>query len=354
MQKESNLLRNSDSKSMQTSKSLKMLSMKRRSLGEALQKTFVKPASNMSEISSPQISFILDSKLNSEKSKPIRSKSNIKERRNSLSRSENRLIGQSKLKLKHAKDLNETLDNSLSSICTFNPLDINSRLKVPVISNKSLTSINESNVKHKHQKGKEPKSDKELLDFKLSQELQKNSGDFRAFQNIFEKIIEKDKEFGPLLRKVKDGYENCISKLEQEKMNLQIELKKCRKLINEKSSKTNLDFQNLAKENQRLMKREKKYLRILSDLKLKGFPIEESLSSRKITKLQLSDSFLKQEDVQTSTSSYKISLRQSEEKNQRPNYLNKTASVPKLSIFNSSTQNFQEEFMSNYDQFSES
>ncbi|CAG9327876.1 unnamed protein product [Blepharisma stoltei] len=402
--------RKPEQNSLHSSKSSNILNVKRKSLGDLPQKNSHKGVLVTSGTSSPQLSFFLHEKSpDKSKLRNIRSSSASRQAKLNVSKTESkRLILKPGLPSRITSPQNDSLSGSSNLSSAISRSNTNSRLKVPIFTNSLVNEINPTKLMQKC-KIQDSKSDPEALDMKLSQDLAacKGSEDlkFMAYQKLFDEIIINDKEFSKLLMKIKSAYEKMISKsyyddskeikrdnieltlkleeknalissLEKEKLEIWKELKKLKKELNafkydEKEPSRlsqNKEISALEKENKDLLKREKKYLKLFSLLKSKGYPIDEGfafLNSKNHKKLS---DFLnkskesinetvysnRQEDSEgSSTACEKKSNRIKPPHCNRPN-LCSTTPVPKLSSFNSTQMSFQEEFMSNYDKFSES
>lgn len=182
----------------------------------------------------------------------------------------------------------------------------------------------------------------------------------KIYSSAFEKVIEKDKGFGALLKKIKQAYDKLIFSEDQTKfkdtlellneerskiLSLREEVKKLKLEIKNSNyvienykqailtdnPKENL-VANMEQEIKAWKEREMKYLKFLSVLKSKGYPIEETfreLKSRNPSKVP---------NIQSLNESTNCA----------------ESKVPQLSLPNNTGPGFHEEFLSKAPEFSKS
>ncbi|CAG9321603.1 unnamed protein product [Blepharisma stoltei] len=184
-------------------------------------------------------------------------------------------------------------------------------------------------------------------------------------KRTFLKVLENDNEFTSVLIKIKDIYDGYIEHLCKNQLKNEKILKKsfdlaenqdsvnlARLVKNQQNDKLAEQCKNLKSElnlvNKKLHEsivREKKYIKLLSTLEKQGYPIQEIYNNlKKKPKEHKSPLISAGEDSASSTDYSDVSSMKRDI----------TASVPKLSIPKPSTEGYHQEFMSKFNEFSES
>ena len=180
----------------------------------------------------------------------------------------------------------------------------------------------------------------------------------RVYGIFFEKVIEKSKEFGPVLRKIKDAYDEFYKK--QPKTNFFQERKHFKSLSigGETGAVPSKTETKLKQENQNLVQklksteedlntlklREKKILKVLAVMRKKGFPVEQALNEKTQETKKVPSLCLQKLKKETSASTIDTG----------GEFLQAKDKVPRLSLPSYIDEGFHSEFMSRFDEFSES